>query len=195
MSFGQKRLAPVVTHFALKYPRLRLSLVLEDRETDIVAEGYDVAIRITYPSDSSLVGRTIAPIRRCICASPQYLEKRGIPQTPRDLANHDCLHYNLISEREEWTFPDTESVFINGTFCSNNGEVLAQAAIDGLGITLLPEFIVEEALAEGKLVRVLGNVEHPPLLLYAIYPSRKHLPAKTRLFVDFIIEQFQDYAD
>ena len=189
MSFGQHRLAPMVNEFASKYPGLRISLMLEDRETDIVTEGYDLAIRIAYPNDSSLVGRAIAPIPRYICASPEYLQKRGIPNTPADLTNHECLHYNLISEREEWSFPGSENLIVKGKFCSNNGEVLLQAAIDGLGIVFLPQFIVDPALADGKLTRILEGLEQPPLTLYALYPSRKHVPAKTRLFIDFIIEK------
>lgn len=189
MSFGQRRLAPIVTQFALRYPALRLSVTLEDQETDIVAEGYDLAIRITHPQDTSLVGRAIAPVPRCICASPKYLNERGTPVSPADLADHDCLHFSLISAREEWRFTDAQNPVINTTFSSNNGEVLAKAAIDGLGITLLPEFIVEDALTEGSLVRVLNGMEQPPLTLYVMYPSRKHVPTKTKLFVNFIIEQ------
>lgn len=188
MTFAQRRLTPMVTSFALKYPGLRVSLMLEDRESDIIAEGLDVAIRIAYPNDSSLVGRAIAPIPRSICASPEYIKRKGVPAVSSDLGNHDCLHYNLISERQEWFFPGSDNVMINGKFCSNNGEVLAQAAIDGLGIAYLPDFIVEQALADGRLVRLLENIEHYPLTLYAMYPSRKHLPLKTRLFIDFVIK-------
>ena len=188
MTFAQRRLTPMVTSFALKYPGLRVSLMLEDRESDIIAEGLDVAIRIAYPNDSSLVGRAIAPIPRSICASPEYIKRKGEPAVSSDLGSHDCLHYNLISERQEWFFPGSDNVVINGKFCSNNGEVLAQAAIDGLGIAYLPDFIVEQALADGRLVRLLENIEHYPLTLYAMYPSRKHLPLKTRLFIDFVIK-------
>ncbi len=192
MSFGQRRLAPVVARFALTHPRLRVTLRLEDRETDIVSEGLDLAVRIAYPSDSSLVARPIALIPRYICASPDYLAKRGTPRSPRDLLQHDCLHYSVISEREEWTFKGTEveeTVAIRGVFCSNNGEVLAEAAIQGLGITLLPDFIIEDALDEGRLVRILEGHERPPLTLSVLYPSRQHVPAKTRLFIDYLVAQ------
>ena len=101
MSFGQRRLAPVVVRFALMHPKLRVTLRLEDRATDIVAEGIDLAVRIAYPSDSSLVARPIASVPRYFCASPAYLARRGAPRAPRDLLQHDCLHYNVISEREE----------------------------------------------------------------------------------------------
>ena len=194
MSFGQRRLAPVVVRFALTYPKLRVSLILEDRETDIIGEGVDLAIRIAYPSDSSFVARPIASVPRYFCASPDYLERRGTPQSPKDLLQHDCLHYNVISEREEWTFGGTsgdETIMIKGIFCSNNGDVLAEAAMQGLGITLLPDFIIEEALADGRLVRILEGRERSPLTLSVLYPSRQHVPAKTRLFIDHLVEQFE----
>ncbi len=194
MSFGQRRLAPVVVRFALTYPKLRVSLILEDRETDIIGEGVDLAIRIAYPSDSSFVARPIASVPRYFCASPDYLERRGTPQSPKDLLQHDCLHYNVISEREEWTFGGTsgdKTIMIKGIFCSNNGDVLAEAAMQGLGITLLPDFIIEEALADGRLVRILEGRERSPLTLSVLYPSRQHVPAKTRLFIDHMVEQFE----
>lgn len=193
MSFGQRRLAPVAARFAVRYPKLRVILILEDEETDIVARGIDVAIRISYPSDSSLVGRVIAPVPRYICASPEYLRRKGTPREPSDLLDHDCLHYNVISEREEWTFAGEsgdETVSIKGVFCSNNGDVLAEAAMQGRGITLLPDFIVDHALADGRLVRVLQGRERAPLSLAVLFPSRQYVPAKTRLFVDYMVEQF-----
>ena len=193
MSFGQRRLAPVVARFALAHPRLRVSLMLDDRQTDIVSQGLDLAVRIAYPGDSSLVARPIAPVPRYICASPEYLATRGTPQSPGDLLLHDCLHYNVISEREEWTFDGAEgeeTIVIKGVFCSNNGEVLAEAAMQGLGIAVLPDFIVEDALADGRLVRILEGRERSPLTLYVLYPSRHHVPAKTRLFIEYMAEQF-----
>ncbi len=192
MSFGQRRLAPLVTRFALGHPKLRVTLALEDRETDIVSEGFDLAIRIAYPSDSSLVAKTIGQVPRYFCASPAYLARRGTPNTPRDLLEHECLHYSVISEREEWTFGGPqggETVVIKAAFCCNNGEVLAEAAMQGLGITLLPDFIVEDALADGRLVRVLEGRERSPLLLSMLYPSRRHVPVKTRSFIDYVVEQ------
>ena len=194
MSFGQRRLAPILARFAAEHPKVRVTLKLEDRETDIVAEAFDVAVRIAYPADSSYVARPIGTVPRCLCASPDYLARRGTPQVPQDLLRHDCLHYYVISEREEWTFNGTsgeETLAIRGVFCSNNGDVLAEAAIQGLGVTLLPEFIVSEALADRRLVRILEGYERAPLTLFALYPSRHFVPAKTRLFVDYMIENFR----
>jgi DNA-binding transcriptional LysR family regulator len=191
MSFGQRRLANLVARFAAEHSKLRISLTLDDRETDLIDEAADVAIRIGYPADSSLVARAIASVPRHACASPEYLERHGRPETPEDLLHHACLHYNLISEREEWTFlgdGGEQTLAIKGTFCSNNGDVLAAAAMQGLGITLLPDFIVEEALADGRLVRVLEDFERAPLTLFALYPSRRHVPAKTRRFLEYLLE-------
>jgi DNA-binding transcriptional LysR family regulator len=193
MSFGQRRLAPIAARFAASHPKLRMSLLLEDRESDLLEEGADLAIRIGYPADSSLVGRAIAPVPRHLCASPAYLQRRGYPRVPEDLLQHDCLHYSLISEREEWTFRGDDgerTLAISGSFCSNNGDVLAEAAAQGLGITLLPDFIVEAQLADGRLVKVLEEFARAPLTLFALYPSRQHVPAKTRLFIASLIDHF-----
>ena len=193
MSFGQRRLAPLVAHFASLHSRLRISLMLEDRETDLFDEGADLAIRIGYPADSSMIARAIAPVPRYTCASPDYLERRGYPELPGDLLQHDCLHYSLIPEREEWTFlgdDGEQTLAIRGSFCSNNGDVLAEAAMQGLGITLLPDFIVEDALADGRLVRVLDDYAREPLTLFALYPSRHHVPAKTRRFLEYLLDHF-----
>ncbi len=195
MSYGQRRLAPVVARFAKAYPKLRISLRLDDGETDVASECVDAVLRIAYPTDSSFVARPLAPIPRYLCASPEYLLRRGTPQSPKELLQHDCLHYNVISEREEWTFSGEEgdeTFVIKGAFCSNNGDVLATAAMEGLGISLLPEFIVEDAIADGRLVRILAERERSPLTLSVLYPSRQHLPAKTRLFIEYMINEFAE---
>ena len=191
MSFGQRRLAPLVARFALLHNKLRISLILDDRETDLIDVAADLAIRIGYTADSSMIARAIAPVPRHACASPEYLERRGYPESPEGLLHHDCLHYNLISEREEWTFLGTDgerTVAIKGRFCSNNGDVLAEAAMQGLGIALLPDFIVEEGLADGRLVKLLEGYQRAPLTLFALYPSRQHVPAKTRKFLEYLLD-------
>lgn len=193
MSFGQRRLAPLVARFAMLHSKLRISLILDDRETDLIDVAADLAIRIGYPADSSMIARAIAPVPRHACASPGYLERRGYPKSPEDLLQHDCLHYNLISEREEWTFRGADgerTLAIKGSFCSNNGDVLAEAAMQGLGIALLPEFIVEEGLADGRLVKLLEGYARAPLTVFALYPSRQHVPAKTRRFLEYVLDQF-----
>ncbi len=169
---------------------MRVSLLLDDRETDLIEAGVDLALRIAYPTDSSYISKPIALIPRYLCASPDYLQARGTPTKPADLPQHDCLDYNVISEVEEWTFDGptgSETVAVKGRFCSNTGDVLLQAALEGLGITLLPDFIVADALADGHLVRILKNRERAPLTLFALYPSRRSVPVKTHRFIDCII--------
>lgn len=168
-------------------------MVLEDRETDLIDAAADLVIRIGYPADSSTIAREIAPVPRHVCASPEYLERRGYPESPDELLHHDCLHYNLISERDEWTFISADceqTLAIKGSFCSNNGDVLAEAAMQGLGIALLPEFIVEEGLTDGRLVKVLEDFERAPLIFFALYPSRQHVPAKTHRFLAYLLDHF-----
>jgi DNA-binding transcriptional LysR family regulator len=193
MSFGQRKLAPLVARFAKLHSEIRVLLILEDRETDLFDEAADLAIRIGYPADSSMIMRTIAPIPRYACASPEYLKRCGRPESPEDLLHHECLRYNLISEREEWTFlgkDGEKTLAIKGNFCSNNGDVLAEAAMQGLGITLLPSFIAEEPLADGRLVKVLEDYEREPLSLFALYPSRHYVPAKTHRFLEYLLQHF-----
>jgi len=190
MSYGQQVLAPLVARFALAHPRLRVSLWLEDSETDLARTRSNLALRISYPHDASYIAKPIKSIPRYLCASPHYLAQHGTPLHPRDLLQHRCLHYNLISESEEWTFESaagTETLAVKGVFCSNNGEALCEAAIQGLGITFLPDFIVTGALADGRLVRVLEHYERTPLTLFAVYLSRHFVPAKVRLFIDFMV--------
>ncbi len=188
-SFGSKRLAAPVSRFARQHSRLQVQLQLDDRFVDIVAEGFDIALRIGYPQDSSLVMRSITPIARYVCASPDYLARHGRPEKPMDLIKHDCLHYNNVSVRDEWTFNGAnglEVVEVQGKFCSNNGDALCMAAAEGLGIALLPDFIVENQLRQHKLVRLLEGFEPPPFDLFALYPSRHFVPAKIKLFLDYL---------
>jgi len=142
-------LAPVLPGFMKHYPELN-----EDQFTDIVAAGIDIAIRIGVPEDSSLVASCIASIPRTFCASPDYLEQYGEPKQPSDLAIHNCLHYNHISMKEEWSYLKAGKMHkfdVTGTLSTNNGEVLRDAAIKGVGLTLLPTFIAADALRAGSL--------------------------------------------
>ncbi len=186
LSFGVRRLAPVLARFARQHPALRVRLSLDDRVVDLVEGGYDLALRIGYPPDSSLIGRALLPVARFLCAAPGYLDARGTPADPGELADHDCLHYNPLAFSEEWPLAGAgpRGITVEGRLCSNNGDVLREAAIAGMGIALLPDFIVEDALARGQLKRILRQFEPPPFTLYAVYPSREFVPAKVRLFLD-----------
>lgn len=193
-SYATRVLSPIVTAFSMAHPGLRIQLNLEDRLVDLIEAGVDIALRIGHLADSSMIARPIGDIPRYICASPAYLHQHGIPEHPRDLLEHACLHYNNIGVRDEWQFShsgDVSSMAVQGPFCSNNGDVLCQAAEQGLGIAMLPDFIVHTALEDGRLTRILQAYEPPAFTLNALYPSREYVPAKTRLFLDYLVEQLR----
>jgi DNA-binding transcriptional LysR family regulator len=192
LSFGVRALAPLLPDFMERYPGLQLTLDLDDRMVDILATGADIALRIGPLHDSSLVARRIAVLERVFCAAPAYLERRGEPKAPAELALHACLHYSNVSFKEEWTLvseSDAEVVEVSGPLCANNGDLLREAALGGLGIVSLPEFIVAEDLNAGRLRRVLSGYRTRPLSLSALWPSRQFVPAKVRVFADFLAEK------
>lgn len=193
LSFGIQRIAPILPGFMRRYPELRVQLQLEDRFSDLVSEGIDIAIRIGTLKDSSLIATRIASIPRVFCASPDYLSRRGEPQKPDDLTGHACLHYSLLSTREEWSFSEehaNKEIEITGPLSTNNGEVLREAAIQGMGVTLLPTFIVEDVLKDGRLTEILRQYCPKPFGLYAVRQSRQFTPARIRLLIEYIKEQF-----
>lgn len=193
MSFAIGHLAPAIAEFQKRYPRVEVDLELNDRQVDLVQEGFDMAIRISRLADSSLVARRIAPARMALAASPTYLEARGMPQQPDDLAAHTCLIYTLVPRPHEWTLvraDDTVQVKVNGVLAVNNGDFLLNAAMAGLGIVLTPTFIGGDALRDGRLVRVLPEWEAPATAIHAVYPQTRALPAKTRLLIDFLVERY-----
>ena len=192
-SFGLLHLQPLIPAFLADHPEVQISLSLADRFLDVVAEGYDVAVRIAELEDSSLVARRLAPCRRVLCASPAYLQKHGSPRVPQDLAIHGCLVYSNELRPDTWTLhgpSGAERVTVNGPVCADNGDVLRAAAAAGLGVTLLPTFIVGEDLRAGRLVTVLDDYCPPDLSINAVYPSRRFLAAKVRVFVDFLVQSF-----
>lgn len=194
MSFGTLHLAPAVVAFAAKYPDLRVQLTLNDRLVDPIEEGFDVTVRIAeLPNPATLTVHPIAPVRRVLCAAVSYLETRGVPTHPTELRWHSCLHYGYLVAGNQWklTGPDGEHIIpIKGILCSNNGEVLRDAAIQGLGIALLPTFIVGYALQQGTLQVVLPDYQPPALHLSVVYAPNRYLSTKIRLFTEFLQERF-----
>jgi DNA-binding transcriptional LysR family regulator len=194
MSFGTIHLAPAIADFLVQYPDLRVQLTLNDRFVDPIEEGFDVTVRIAEPQPTgSLIVQPLAPAPRVLCAAPSYLESHGIPSHPEQLRAYSCLHYGQIAANSQWTFigPAGEHIVaIQGVMCSNNGEVLRDAAMRGLGITLLPTFIVEDTLAEGLLQIVLPEYQVPELSIDVMYPVNRHLSTKIRLLVDFLQERY-----
>jgi DNA-binding transcriptional LysR family regulator len=194
MSFSIQHLGPVLPAFLERFPGVTLELNMDDRQVDIVEEGYDLAIRIGTLADSNLVARKITPCRQVMCASPAYLAKHGEPERPEDLLEHNCILYSLLLTPREWRLVDaageTHVVPVSGKLHSNNGMVNRDAAIAGGGIVLLPTFYLGEQIRSGTLKPVLCKFKPQELAVYAVYPERRNLTPKVRAFVDFLAATF-----
>lgn len=192
-SFGNQYVAPLIPQFAARYPAVQLLLSLSDRNVNVVEEGFDLAIRIAHLADSSLAARKLAPNRRVVCATPEYLQRHGMPRTPADLVNHNCLLSRDFSSSWEYKDPDGRPgvVRVNGRYVSDNWEVLREWALAGMGVALKSTWDVRRHLESGALVSLLpGYSFHTDVAIYAVYPHRRHLPAKTRVFIEFLVESF-----
>jgi DNA-binding transcriptional LysR family regulator len=194
ISFGVLHLAPAVTEFLQRFPDVSVELLMNDRLVDLLEGEFDVGVRIGRLRDSSLIARKIAPIRLAVCAAPDYLARRGVPRAPEDLAKHDCLEYTYFESRGEWRLLNPEGdeivVPVSGRYLANNADVLRITAIAGGGVILCPTFIVGEDLRSGRLVRLLPDYPPPEQALHALYPPGRHLSAKVRSFVDFLVARF-----
>ncbi|WP_044872763.1 LysR family transcriptional regulator [Pseudomonas sp. LFM046] len=198
MSFGLKYLSPVLNEFMQVHPGLEVELDLNDRFVDLVNEGYDLTLRIGRLPDSTLVARELGPCPHAICASPGYLDAHGTPQGPDDLREHQCLGYKNRANSSQWQFlvgQEWRSIAVRPRLIANNGEVLVQAALDGLGLVSLPRFLLEESLASGQLVEVLPGFPLPSSQIYAVCPPGRRLPAKVRAFIDFLAKRLTRAAE
>lgn len=195
LSFGLMHLGPAINEFLLLHPNIEFDLDFNDRQVDLLTEGFDLAIRIASLPDSSLIARRLAPIEAILCASPAYLERNGTPQTPDELRLHRCLAYNLTSNIEQWQVYDSTGqlikIGIKPYLKASNGQFLRDAAVNGLGIVLMPTFIVYNEIELGELIPLLTDYHCPPLAAYAIYPQTRHLSQRVRAFVDFLVERFE----
>lgn len=194
LSLGITSFSPIMTGFMKQHPELNVHLQLADYRTDFVAEGIDVGIRVGRLEDSSLVAIPITTEPAVFCASPDYIAEHGEPENPLALTKHNCLMYSLVDPKMGWVYQENgeeHTIAVNGTLTSNNGNALKDAAVAGIGITLSPKFIVEEALARGELVEVLKAYRPNSLGLYAIKLSRKHTPAKVTAFIEYLQAHYQ----
>ncbi|MDT0177705.1 LysR family transcriptional regulator [Enterobacter sp. BRE11] len=196
MSFGMSHLSPLIAQFLAQHPALQFHIELADRYVDMIGEGFDMAIRIGALADSTLIARRLGEQRRLICASPAYLARASTPATPDDLAQHACLRYGreALSGWELQQAGKSKSVTVQGPMLSNNGEVLRDAAIAGLGLVLLPGFIVEPALKRGELVSVLEAYQPAPLCLNAVYPQHRQRSEVNRVLLNFLQAQLGNKA-
>ncbi len=159
-------------------------------------EGVDLAIRIGQTGGENLVARKIGEFQLIACAAPTYLKRHGIPKVPADLRGHNCLTYEYLGSRQTWKFRDPQGrdhiVRVAGNLHANSGELLAAAATQGLGVVMEPDFVVTPDCKAKRLMRILEDFTPPATPIYAVYPSRRHLPAKVRLFIDFLAARFAD---
>jgi DNA-binding transcriptional LysR family regulator len=189
LSFGVEHLAPALAEFAEAHPRVELDISFDDRPVDLAAGGFDLAVRIGALKDSALVARRIAPVRKVPAASPAYLDARGRPEHPGDLAGHDILLY----ANEQWRFRvDGKWIYVRGRLRlrADNGEMLRSAAEAGLGICILPSFIAAPAFERGTLEPLLRDYPLEEGGLHAVMPPGRATTARVRALVDFLVERF-----
>jgi DNA-binding transcriptional LysR family regulator len=195
ITFGELYLAQPVARYLEAHPRVKVELTLSDRFEDLVEQRVDVAIRISAKlRDSTLVGRKLADDRSLVCAAPSYLARKGTPESPADLIHHDCLRYSLIDAADEWRFKSDGKSFsmpITSRFEAANGNVLRSAALAGIGLAVVPSFMVAADLATGDLVQVLEAFSFVRLNISAVYAPTKTLPSNVRAFVDLLVDHFR----
>jgi DNA-binding transcriptional LysR family regulator len=195
LSFSMIVIAPLLTEFNERYPELRVEIVASNRYTDLLESGIDVAIRNReYENDSAITVRRLAETKRVLAASPQYLQRHGTPRTPDDLARHRLLIYNLANHPNELRLTARDgtvtALAVRGVLEANDGQIVRAAALKHLGILMQPMYIIHEDVVAGRLVPLLTEWELQRLTINIAYPTRRHLPAKVRCFVDFLVEQF-----
>ncbi|UDM52008.1 LysR family transcriptional regulator [Cupriavidus sp. MP-37] len=196
LSFGQRHILPVLDIFLKQWPELRADISFTDRFVDLVDEGFDIAIRIGEPKDdSAILTRTIGTQRFLTCASPDYLARRGTPQTPQALHEHDIITLRSADRPRAWHFdtPDGHYVFdTQGRLSIDSSEAMRAAALAGFGIVQLPTYITGDALRSGALIPVLEEFVPAPDPIRIIYPSKRHLSPRIRTFIDLLVESWKD---
>lgn len=192
-SFGSQYLLDVLPQFMHRYPEIKLEVEFNDRLIDVVAEGYDLVIRISKIKDSNLVARKFTSSKAVVVASPDYLKRRGCPKQAEDLVQHDCVAYSLVPTPTQWVFHQAgkrTSITVDPRAMCNSAEIEVAMVVQGIGITRIPLFTCEQEVASGQLKIILEQYDQIDLEVYAVYPHRQYLTAKVRAFVDFLVESF-----
>lgn len=187
VTYGEKTIAPLVNDFVLRYPELEVQMRLTNQKLDLVAEGYDLAVRLGKLEDSSMMARRLASRTQYVCASPDYLSTYGVPHTLSELELHNCLQGNL----DYWRFQDqgkARNIRVKGNIRCNSGWALLDAALKGIGIVQLPDYYVQPSLASGQLISLLEHYQEPDDGIWALYPHNRHLSPKVRMLLDFLSE-------
>lgn len=189
LSFGLKRVAPLLLDFARRYPEVTLDMDYSDRPVKLIEEGIDLSLRITRQLAGSDVARRIGSIRLYAVAAPDYLARHGRPRHPAELIHHECLGYAAGGNVQQWQFfidGQLQTFPVRSRIQANNGDVLLEAAARGMGVTLQPDFIVEQALAAGRIEAVLEDFHQPELGIHALLPGNRHVPHRVRVLMDFL---------
>lgn len=192
LSYGLKRLAPLLLDFSRRYPEVVLDMDYSDRRINLIEEGIDLAVRVTRQLDAGDVARRIGSSHMMVLAAPAYLSRHGAPRHPAELAHHLCLGYTNAGSATVWQFivdGQLENFQVRSHLNANNGDVLTEAAAQGLGITCQPDFIAEDFLTSGRVVKVLDDFPSPELGIYAMLPSNRHVPHRVRVLMDTLAEQ------
>lgn len=190
---GRPYLLPRVKAFLNRYPEVELDLQVGDRFIDLIEEGVDVAIRIGALKDSALRARRIGTGERVCVAAPHYVARHGLPKVPTDLKKHDCVLYTLLSSGNVWSFKDRD-VAVHGRFRVNTPDGIRTATLDGLGIAYAPVWLFEDALLDGRVQLLLEDYPGLPTPIQFIYPERRLLPQRAKVFMDFVAEEFAQEA-
>lgn len=194
VAFATLHIASALPEFLARCPDVHIDMTVGDRFFDLAEEGYDVAIRIARDLPPNLVARKLAPINRVVCGTPAYFEKFGVPAVPQDLSRHNCLVYTHSNPDSLWRFRSDDgdiAVPVRGNLKLNDDEVIWQAVRGGVGISMLPTFTVGDDLKSGRLQAVLTPYVPAERNLYAVYLPNRHLSAKVRVFIDFLLERFE----
>jgi len=192
LSYGLKRLAPLLLDFSQRYPEVALDMDYSDRRVNLIEEGIDLSIRITSRLEAGDVARRIGSSRMQVVASPDYLARHGCPASPAELAHHVCLGYTNAGSRQLWPFMvdgQLKNFNIHSRLNANNGDVLTEAAAQGLGITCQPDFIAESLLQAGRVEAILADFPMPELGIYAMLPGNRHVPHRVRVLMDYLAER------
>ena len=197
--FAQQKIIPLLPEFADRYPSLKISMLLLDSYVDLIAENIDVAIRLGTLEDSSYRFKKVRSLKFYICASPQYLQKHGEPELPSDLSEHNCLLFPRRINNFKWSFKDDDQhiseVEIQGKYLLTNSAAIKQCTIAGMGISLLPDWLVEMDIRSGNLVTLFNDYEVTATDyqsgIWLLYPSREYTPLKTQVFMDYLLEKLK----
>ncbi len=193
--FGMSQIVPLVPDFVARYPQVQMQISFDDHIVDLVSAGEDVGIRLGLPGDDTLIARKLGDYRRMICGAVSYFERFGVPQTPADLEHHRAVLSTNVALLNHWPmrFPDgrVERVAMRGIAASNSGDALYRLLLDGMGLGFTADFLCHKDIAAGRIRTVLDDyLVDSSWPIYAVYPARKHLAAKVRAFVDFLVERF-----